>query len=224
MITPPRRRSPLLFVPALLLSVSLAACERADDKTDTPVAVQDTMLLHDLAQANRNTASADMDTTIPVIVRSRPTDGEVQEITGVGGNPENAREILTPSAGTPRPPRRPPPTPTTPPASIGDPCDSPAAEDQRTCLNRAIARSDVNLNRTYQELIAQARTSGGEELEERFRQQQRAWVNTRDEECRNQTRSQEGTLWARVRGQCLADYSAKRTSDLQASLNRLRGL
>jgi uncharacterized protein YecT (DUF1311 family) len=107
---------------------------------------------------------------------------------------------------------------------LGDPCDSPAAEDQRTCLNRSIARSDVNLNRTYQELIAQARISGGDELEERFRQQQRAWIITRDEECRNQTRSQEGTLWARVRGQCLADYSAKRTSDLQASLNRLRGL
>jgi uncharacterized protein YecT (DUF1311 family) len=181
------------------------------------------MLLHDLAQANRNTATGDMDTTIPVIVRSRPTDGEVQEIAG-GGSPENASQILTPSAGVPRPERRPPPVPTTPAPSLGDPCDSPAAEDQRTCLNRSIARSDVSLNRTYQELITQARTSGGGELEERFRQQQRTWIMTRDEECRSQTRSQEGTLWARVRGQCLADYSAKRTSDLQASLNRLRGL
>ena len=224
MTIPLRRRLPLIrFFSALLFLVLLAACGRSEDKTATPVAVQDTMLLHDLAQANRNTAIADMDTTIPVIVRSRPTDGEVQEIAGVGGNPENARQILTPSAGTPRPPRR-PPVATTPPASLGDPCDSPAAEDQRTCLNRSIARSDVNLNRTYQDLITQARTSGGEELEERFRQQQRTWIITRDEECRNQTRSQEGTLWARVRGQCLADYSAKRTSDLQSSLNRLRGL
>lgn len=224
MITPLRRRLPLhLLSSALLLPVLLASCGGSEEKTATPVAVQDTMLLHDLAQANRNTAVADMDTTIPVIVRSRPTDGEVQEIAGVGGSPENARQILTPSEGTPRPPRRPPPT-TMPPASLGDPCDSPAAEDQRTCLNRSIARSDVNLNRTYQDLLTQARTSGGEELEERFRQQQRTWIVTRDEECRNQTRSQEGTLWARVRGQCLADYSAKRTSDLQSSLNRLRGL
>lgn len=181
------------------------------------------MLLHDLAQANRNTATADMDTTIPVIVRSRPTDGEVQDIAG-GGSPENASQILTPSAGVPRTPRRPPPAATTAAPSLGEPCDSPAAEDQRTCLNRSIARSDVNLNRTFQELMAQARTSGGGELEERFRQQQRTWILTRDEECRSQTRSQEGTLWARVRGQCLADYSAKRTSELRASLNRLRGL
>jgi uncharacterized protein YecT (DUF1311 family) len=96
-------------------------------------------------------------------------------------------------------------------------------EDQRTCLNRSIARSDVNLNRVYQELVAQARTSGGSELEDRFRDQQRTWVFTRDEECRRQTRSQEGELWARVRARCLADYSAKRTSQLQESLNSLRG-
>jgi len=222
MITPPRRR-PSLLLPALLSSVLLASCGGSDDKTAAPAAVQDTMLLHDLAQANRNTATADMDTTIPVIVRSRPTDGEVQEIAG-GGSPENASQILTPSAGVPRTPRRPPPSATTPAPSLGDPCDSPAAEDQRTCLNRSIVRSDVNLNRTFQELMAQARTSGGGDLEERFRQQQRTWILTRDEECRSQTRSQEGTLWARVRGQCLADYSAKRTSELQASLNRLRGL
>ena len=219
MITPFRQRPRLFLFPALLVSLLLASCKGSDDEATTPVAVQDTMLLHDLAQANRNTASADMDTTIPVIVRSR-TDGEI--ITGVGGGPEDARQILTPSAGTERPARRPPPVPAPAPA-IGDPCDSPAAEDQRTCLNRSIARSDVSLNRTYQELITQARTSGGSELEERFRQQQRTWIQTRDDEC-NQTRSQEGTLWARARGQCLADYSAKRTSELQASLNRLRGL
>lgn len=110
------------------------------------------------------------------------------------------------------------------PAAIGDPCDSPAAEDQRTCINRSIARSDVDLNRVYQELIAQARRSGGAELEERFRVRQRAWIITRDRECREKTRQQEGKLWARPRGQCLAEYSARRTAELQQSLNNLRGL
>jgi uncharacterized protein YecT (DUF1311 family) len=186
------------------------------------------MLLHDLAQANRNTAAADIDTTIPVIVRSRPTDGEVQEM--IGGTPGSASQILTPSGTTLRPPRRAndAPAPTNiPPGDIApalnDPCDSPAADDQRTCLNRAIARSDVNLNRVYQDVIAQARISGGAELEGRFRDQQRAWVSSRDEECRRQTRSQEGTLWARVRARCLADHSARRTDELQTSLNSLRG-
>lgn len=227
MKTPFRLPSPLL-IPVFLSAVLVASCQRAENEKPAVATVQDTMLLHDLAQANRNTAAADIDTTIPVIVRSRPTDGEVQEM--IGGSPGNASQILTPSGTTLRPPRRandaPAPTNITPgdiaPGS-GDPCDSPAADDQRTCLNRAIARSDVNLNRVYQDVIAQARVSGGSELEGRFRDQQRAWVFTRDDECRRQTRSQEGALWARVRARCLADYSARRTNELQTSLNSLRG-
>lgn len=217
-----RRPSPLL-IPFFLSALLVASCERAETEGPAVATVQDTMLLHDLAQANRNTAAADIDTTIPVIVRSRPTDGEVQEM--IGGAPGSASQILTPSGTTPRPPRRAndAPAPTNIAPASGDPCDSPGAEDQRTCLNRAIARSDVNLNRVYQDVIAQARISGGTELETRFRDQQRAWVSTRDEECRRQTRSQEGTLWASVRARCLADYSAKRTGELQTSLNSLRG-
>ena len=230
------RRSVSSFRSALLFAVVLAACSAAEEKDEAPV-VQDTMLLHDLAQANRNTAATDMDTTIPAVVRSR-TDGESDSdgLVAVAGGPGNANQILTPSgtrpAGAPRisPPRqaRDAPAPSNlPPTDIrpasGDPCDSPSVEDQRTCLNRSIVRSDANLNRVYQELIAQARLSGGSELEERFRQQQRAWIITRDEECRRQTRSQEGELWARTRGRCLGEYSERRTGQLQTSLNQLRG-
>lgn len=229
------------FIPflasALLIQIPLASCEQSEKKDPLPV-VQDTMLLHDLAQANKNTAATDMDTTIPAVVRSRtePDDGLVS----VPGGPPNAGQILTPSGSQPRPspgnepriapPRRARDAPTpmnAPPINvspaIGDPCDSRAAEDQRTCLNRAIARSDVDLNRVYQDLIAQARLSGGGELEERFRQRQRAWIRTRDEECRAQTKSEQGALWAPVRGRCLGEYSARRTAELQESLNSLRG-
>ena len=225
-------------VSVFVIPILLLACEGSEKKAPVPV-VQDTMLLHDLAQANRNTAPTDMDTTIPVVVRSR-TDSENDGLVAVAGGPSNAGQILTPSgtqartpgANEPRiaPPRRArdAPAPTTLPTSnvspaIGDPCESRAAEDQRTCLNRAIARSDLNLNRVYQELIAQARLSGGSELEERFRVQQRAWIRTRDEECRARTRSEEGELWAPMRGRCLGDYSARRTAELQESLNSLRG-
>lgn len=230
MKTPIRRSAPLIR-PALLLAAVLLACSAAEEKEATP-AVQDTMLLHDLAQANRNTAVTDMDTTIPVVVRSR-TDGELDGTVAVAGGPSNAGQILTPSGNQPRiaPPRRArdAPAPSQVPSrddinpASGDPCDSPAADDQRSCLNRSIARSDANLNRVYGELTSQARVSGGADLEERFRVQQRAWIITRDEECRRQTRSQEGTLWARVRARCLADYSSRRTAQLQESLNNLRG-
>ena len=231
--------SRLTVLVSALLPILLIACEASEKKKDPLPVVQDTMLLHDLAQANRNTAATDMDTTIPVVVRSR-TESENDGLVAVAGGPSNAGQILTPSGsqtrtpatGEPRiaPPRRArdAPSPTTVPTSnvspgIGDPCDSPASEDQRTCLNRAIARSDVNLNRVYQELIAQARLSGGAELEERFRVQQRAWIRTRDEECRAKTRSDEGQLWAPVRGRCLGEYSTRRTAELQGSLNSLRG-
>jgi uncharacterized protein YecT (DUF1311 family) len=230
------RPVPLLF--SALLGVSLiTACDGAEKKETTPV-VQDTMLLHDLAQANRNTAATDMDTTIPVVVRSR-TEDESDGLVAVAGGPRSADQILTPSGTQPRPatgePRIPPPrrardapapsqVPSTDvnPAS-GDPCDSPAMDDQRSCLNRYIARNDANLNRVYGELISQARQSGGAELEERFRVQQRAWIIERDEGCRA-SRSEEGPLWARVRARCLGNYSDRRTLELQAALNRLRGL
>jgi len=221
-------RRALPFLPALLIAI-LAACGRSEEKDPIPVA-QDTMLLHDLAQANRNTAATDMDTTIPVVVRSRSDDST--NVVALGGGRGNASQILTPSGNEPRiaPPRRARDAPSpsnVPPGDInpasGDPCDSPAADDQRTCLNRSIVRADANLNRVYQELTSQARLSGGSELEERFRAQQRAWVMLRDDDCRRQTRSQEGALWARVRARCLADYSARRTTELQGSLNSLRG-
>ena len=221
--------------------VLLVSCSGSKEEESLPV-VQDSMLLRDLAAANRNTAAADLDTTIPITVRSRPESGTDSLVTVAGGS-ANAGQILTPSGTAPRtgassgqsriaPPRRaqdaPSPTnvPTgnVRPAAIGDPCDSPSADDQRTCLNRSIARSDVDLNRVYQELIAQARISGGSELEERFRQRQREWIRTRDQECRAQTQSEEGELWARARGRCLGEYSTRRTAELQRSLNNLRGL
>jgi uncharacterized protein YecT (DUF1311 family) len=104
-----------------------------------------------------------------------------------------------------------------------DPCNSPAAVDQRSCLNRSIATNDADLNRTYQELLDQARKSGGSELEDRFQQSQRDWVNQRDSDCTAQTPSDGGKLWAKARARCLADRSATRTAELQKNLNNLRG-
>ena len=105
--------------------------------------------------------------------------------------------------------------------SSGDPCDSPAPVDQRSCLNRSIVQNDADLNRTYQDLLAQSRKSGGPELEDRLRQSQRDWINARDSQC-TQTSGQ-GALWARARARCLADQSARRTAELQRTLNSLRG-
>jgi uncharacterized protein YecT (DUF1311 family) len=81
-------------------------------------------------------------------------------------------------------------------------------------------QNDADLNRTYQDLLAQSQKSGGPELEERLKQSQREWINTRDSECLS---SGQGALWARGRARCLADHSARRTAELQRTLNSLRG-
>jgi uncharacterized protein YecT (DUF1311 family) len=95
--------------------------------------------------------------------------------------------------------------------------------DQRSCLNRAIASNDAELNRVYQDLVRQARLSGGADLEERTRQSQRNWIDRRDVECRQQNGVSEGRLWARGMARCLGEYSDRRVPELQRSLNQLKG-
>jgi uncharacterized protein YecT (DUF1311 family) len=72
----------------------------------------------------------------------------------------------------------------------------------------------------YQDLLVQSRKSGGPELEQRFRQAQRDWVNQREAECSG---SGNGALWAKARARCLADHSTQRVAELQRNLNSLRG-
>ncbi|HEV7838251.1 MAG TPA: lysozyme inhibitor LprI family protein, partial [Gemmatimonadaceae bacterium] len=191
----------LLAVVWVALLAGGVGCSKTKESAEAATVTQDSMLLRDLAEANKNTASASaVDNSLNTVRTSG--DGSVP----VAGN-EVSPTGVTPTRVVPRPApdgnpilmsgSRPAPPlkandgsgPTTvstdlSPARGGDPCDSPAAVDQRSCLNRSIARNDADLNQTYQELIAQSRKSGGEELEQRFRQAQRDWVNERDSECR----------------------------------------
>ena len=208
-------------------------CRKSKNPEVASVA-QDTMLLRDLAEANKNTASAAaMDNSLNTVRMS----GDSSLVSGASQpRPSDTRVIRRPSLAdsqvlTSGPRLTPPlrandaPNPTTVPIEVSppssrDPCDSPAAVDQRSCLTRSIVLNDADLNRTYQDLLAQSRKSGGPELEQRFRQAQRDWANQRDGECRGKG---EGALWAKARARCLADYSAKRTAELQRNLNSLRG-
>ena len=213
----------------LALIATAAGCGESKKKPEVVNVAQDTMLLRDLAEANKNTASASaMDNSLNTIRSSdslsalvnqasqprtvvRPTPG------GSEGPTSGPRLIPTTRANdTPRATT----VSTNPSASSGDPCDSPAADDQRSCLNRHIVQNDADLNRTYQDLLAQSRKSGGPELEQRFRQAQRDWVNGRDLACRGVG---DGALWARERARCLGTQSERRTAELRRNLNSLRG-
>ena len=223
-----------------ILFLSLPACSKSKEKKEVAPVAQDTMLMHDLAEANRNTAAAEAPDSTEAVLLSRAGGGAGSGALTSGSVTTRSSEQTT---TTPRTPKVSAPTgsadargptnvsatmdsgnsPATSRSSSGDPCDSPTTSDQRSCLNRSIASNDADLNRVYKDLIAQARTSGGSDLEERFRQTQRAWVDRRDSECRSQTSIGEGKLWAREMARCLAEYSNRRTSELQASLNQLRG-
>lgn len=210
-------------------------CSKSNEKAEAATTSQDSMLLRDLAEANKNTAAASaVDNSLNTVRTtgdgSIPVPGNEGSQTGTPTSvvPRPAgSQILTPGS-RPAPPLRAndasgPTTVSTnlsPARGSGDPCDSPAAVDQRSCLNRSIARNDADLNQAYQELLAQSRKSGGDELEQRFRQQQRDWVLERDSGCRS---SGDGALWARERARCLAESSTKRTAELKRNLNSLRG-
>ncbi|HMG00919.1 MAG TPA: lysozyme inhibitor LprI family protein [Gemmatimonadaceae bacterium] len=228
----------------LVLSASALACSKDPKEKANAAAAPDTMLMHYLAEANRNTAAASaMDNSLTTV---KSTSGGTQADAGAKpqGQASDTKVVPRPSpsesgvltSGS----RLSPPTKASDasggtnvsldrsPATglqraSGNPCNSPAAADQRSCLNRSIATNDADLNRTYQELLDQARKSGGSELEDRFQQSQRDWVNQRDSDCTAQTPSDSGKLWAKARARCLADRSATRTAELQKNLNNLRG-
>src|SRR3954468_2212141 len=230
----------------LTLLAGVFGCGQSKKKGPDSVvaATQDTMLLRDLAEANRNTAAASaLDNSLSTVRTSGDMSSATLDQTGVTQTPRTqvvtrpavANQALT--SGTivatqgqsgdstvrPRTQRQTTRSLSTRTVASGDYCDSPAPADQRSCLNRSIAQNDADLNRVYQELIAQSQKSGGDELTERFRQSQRDWINTRDSECLQKTEGQGGALWARPRARCLGDYSARRTAELQRSLNGLRG-
>jgi uncharacterized protein YecT (DUF1311 family) len=209
----------------LALIAGGAGCRESKKKVEVASVSQDTMLLRDLAEANKNTASAAaVDNSLSsvragdsallsdgsqprTVVRPSPTDSDV-----LTSGPRLTPPLKANDANpTTLPPYSPP---------SGDPCDSPAPVDQRSCLNRSIVQNDADLNRMYQELLVQSRKSGGAELEQRFRDAQRDWVNQREADCRG---TGEGALWARARARCLANHSERRTAELRRNLNSLRG-
>ena len=237
-----KAKSRLLAAICLAMLAGGLGCRKETKANEVASIGQDTMLMHDLAEANRNTAAASaLDNSLNTVRSSggTPATGEAAQNrpadTKVAPRPApNGSEVLTSGPRIPVPTKaNDAPAPTTvstdlspaaaSPRPTRDPCDSPTAVNQRSCLNRSIASNDADLNRTYQELIAQAGKSGGSDLQDRFQQSQREWINQRDNDCTGQTPSENGKLWAKARARCLADYSGKRTAELQRNLNNLRG-
>ena len=109
--------------------------------------------------------------------------------------------------------------------SSGDPCDSPAAGDQRACLASAIRDNDATLNDVYRKVIAGLRREANASENdpdpasvEQLRRTEQSWLEWRDAACRN---AGERPLYARARAACFAAESARRTRVLQQKLDSL---
>ncbi len=125
--------------------------------------------------------------------------------------------------------RMPAPTPpvsldtlVTKPAITDAACDAPDAADQRACLSAAIERNDGPLNAVYQRLISALRRRANAQpgdpdppSVEQLRVEQRKWMNDREAACRDVG---DGPVYARVRAQCLADWSPSRVRELEQML------
>lgn len=114
---------------------------------------------------------------------------------------------------------------------LGPSCASPVPDDQQRCLLGYLAKSDLALDRKYEALISRLKAEAGsrgrapEPLPvQRLRAAQRAWLVYRNDECRKRTIDREGPLWAPVRAQCLAEYAAFRTRELDDALAKRKAL
>jgi len=232
--------SSLMILFPALVAVTGCSKETKTKADSTAAAAQDTMLMKDLAEANRNTAAASAadnslntvrtgpDSLSSATPQNRPADGSVLPRPTAPSTLTTTPRLTPPTRASDAPGPTTIPVSRSPASSLStrtpkDPCDSPSLTDQRYCLNRSIVANDAELNHTYQALIDQAHKSGGSDLEERFRQSQRDWINQRDSDCTAQAASEDGKLWARARARCFASYSTKRTAELNRSLNSLRG-
>jgi uncharacterized protein YecT (DUF1311 family) len=203
---------------SLVLAASAAQWACVDEvRTETAVAhARDSALTHDLVLAGYDSTvvlPAGRYFGAPVAGARTVTEspGELGGISGVV--PASASKLI---ASTPAPSAE---------GYIGPSCASPAADDQQRCLLGYLARSDQELNRSYQALItlltteAGARAGGAEPaIVQRLRTTQRNWVTYRDDECRKRTSASEGPLWAPVRARCLAVYSALRQREFDEAL------
>ena len=218
----PLRVSIAIAIPLVLL----AACED-DARTGTASARErDSLLARDLAIAGaRDSSPALSDGRDSNAVTESP--GMLDSARSSSDTASDSASVVTASDVTSRA------ADSTPSAEgyIGPSCASPARDDQQRCLLGYLSRSDAQLDRSYQALITRLKRESGTGAKaaepatvQRLRTAQRQWLVYRDDECRKRTKPREGPLWAPVRAQCLAEYSALRARELDDALAKRKSI
>jgi len=92
--------------------------------------------------------------------------------------------------------------------------------DQKACLSSSLAAADKRLDGIYRALIVETRRSDPSSVA-KLRNAQRAFLVSRDVECRKRGAGKEGALWAYPRVHCLAQFSDQRANALADEFSRL---
>jgi uncharacterized protein YecT (DUF1311 family) len=204
-------------------SALLWACADDGARTETAAAhARDSALAHDLVLAGYDSSvifPAGRDTRAPVTTTRMVTESPGVLAAGDSGTGRSGASTPARSASAASVPSA--------EGYIGPSCASPARDDQQQCLKGYLARSDAQLDRSYQALIVQLKTEAGPRAGakeppavQRLRTTQRNWLVYRDDDCRKRTAAREGPLWAPVRAKCLAEYSALRQRELDDALSQ----
>lgn len=212
---------------ALVLVFSVACDSGSKSKTPADLAA-DSALRADLALANRDTMLVDS------IGRRPPVAGAVADTaladTGEVKTSAAAPVTTAPVVPTPSPVVRNPPSVARKSPSVvrkpvvrrttGNACDSPVLADQKACLSSSLAAADKRLDGIYRALIVETRRRDPSSVA-KLRNAQRAFLVSRDVECRKRGAGKEGALWAYPRVHCLAQFSDQRANALADEFSRL---
>ena len=224
---------------SLVLAASTLQWACVDDAgTETAAArARDSALSHDLAIAGYDTTAVlsrgrdtGASTRVPPMVQrggssAATEDSSTPTVTQSGGDLVTSDAVGAPSAASASARNASNASAASAEGYVGPSCASPAPDDQQRCLRGYLARSDLGLDRRYQVMIRTLRLEAGTNIGDpdppivkRLRTTQRAWLVFRDDACRKRPAASEGPLWAPVRAQCLAEYSAQREQEFDDAL------
>ncbi len=221
-----------LSVAGIFLALTVTACDGGARSRTPDEFAADSALAADLALANRDTLLVDS-----IGAYRPPMDMGIPEDSIVASAPAPA----PPSAVAVTPPPAPAPAPAPPPArEVETPkkaaarltgtraCNATGLENQNECLRALLPAADARMNRIYRALITEMRLKEGVKGNakdpasvQRLRVAQRAWLVSRDTECRRRGKGKEGARWARPRVRCLGEFANRRANELSDDFSRL---
>ena len=219
---------------AFVLIFSGACDSGSKSKTPADLAA-DSALRADLALANRDTMLVDsigrLGPSTRVSADSVMADTQkvkapaVAPVTAPPVDRAPSSVVRIPPSATGTPPsvvRKPSPVVRKPVVrrTSGNPCDSPVLADQKACLGSQLATADKRLNGIYRALIVEMRRRDPSGVA-RLRTAQRAFLVSRDVECRKRGAGKEGALWAYPRVHCLGQFSDQRANELADQFTRM---